>query len=327
MHTPSIVRRNSRWSDAPVRDRAGNSKIAIVTGRDVERIFLPLARYRYLSADYLHALSGGSLDYLINRLSLLSRKPNSYLARPPQQRANASANCRRQIYELSDKGIRLLHERGFMLQRTRAPANFAHELMTCQLTTSFELGCRETGHRLLTWTDILESPSLPDATRQSLRPHHIPVTVTIDGVAIPTHVIADGAPFGIAKSVEHGTAYFFCPGIEADCGTEPIGTSDFQRSSLYKKFLLYLEIDAKQIYRTHFGFPNLLIPIITTNVARLASMMRLLERITVGAGAKNILFKTFPAFTAPGKPPPPSGHMLTEDWQRVGHPPFNFLTS
>ena len=27
------------------------------------------------------------------------------------------------------------------------------------------------------------------------------------------------------------------------------------------------------------------------------------------------------------KPPPPSGRMLTEDWQRVGYPPFNFLTS
>src|SRR5713101_1642074 len=176
MHTPGIGRRNSRWSDAPVRDRGGSPKIAVVTERDVERVFLPLARYRYLPADYLHAFGGGSLDYLINRLSLLSRKPNSYLARPPQQRANASANCRRQIYELSDKGIRFLHERGFMVQRTRAPANFAHELMTCQLTASFELGCRETGNRLLTWFDILESPSLPDATLRSARPLHIPVT-------------------------------------------------------------------------------------------------------------------------------------------------------
>jgi hypothetical protein len=327
MHTPNVLRRNSRWSDAPVRDRAGNSKIAVVTERDIECVFLPLARYRYLPADYLHAFGGGSLDYLINRLSLLSRKPNSYVTRPPQQRANASANCRRQIYELSDKGIRFLHERGLMLQRTRAPANFAHELMTCQLMASFELGCRETGHRLLTWIDILESPSLPDATRRSPRPHHIPVTVTIDGVAISTHVIPDGTPFGIAKSDGHNTAYLFCPGIEADCGTEPIGASDFQRSSLYKKFVLYLEIDTKKIYRAHFGFPNLLIPIVTTNAARLSSMMRLLDRITGGAGAKNILFKTFPAFTSAGKPPPPSGLMLTEDWQRVGHPPFNFLTS
>jgi hypothetical protein len=34
----------------------------------------------------------GSLDYLINRLSQLARKPNNYLVRPTQQRANASAN-------------------------------------------------------------------------------------------------------------------------------------------------------------------------------------------------------------------------------------------
>ena len=65
----------------------------------------------------------------------------------------------------------------------------------------------------------------------------------------------------------------------------------------------------------------------TTNAARLASMMRLLERITSGAGSRHILFKTFPAFTSPGKPPAPSGHMLTDDWQRVGYPDFNFLTA
>ena len=40
-----------------------------------------------------------------------------------------------------------------------------------------------------------------------------------------------------------------------------------------------------------------------------------------------ILFKTYPALTSFEKPWPPSGHMLTEDWQRVGHPPFNFLSS
>jgi hypothetical protein len=192
---------------------------------------------------------------------------------------------------------------------------------------SFELGVRETGNRLIAWSDILQSQSLPDATRRSPKPFHIPVTVSIDGASLPTHVIADGAPFGIARSVDGRTAYFFCPGVEADCGTEPIDASDFQRSSLFKKFLLYLIVDAQGIHRSHFGFPNLYVPIVTTNTARLASMMRLLERITDGGGAKNILFKTFPAFTSPGIPPAPSGHMLTGDWQRVGFPPFNFLTS
>jgi len=151
--------------------------------------------------------------------------------------------------------------------------------------------------------------------------------VTIDGAPISTHVIADGAPFGIVRSADGQTAYFFCPGVEADCGTEPIDASDFQRSSLFKKFILYLEVDAQGIHRSHFGFPNLYVPIVTTNTARLSSMMWLLERITGGAGSKSILFKTFPGFTSPGRPPALSGQMLTEDWQRVGHSPFNFLTS
>src|SRR5947207_909594 len=158
-------KRNSRWGDAPILDRGGNPKVAVITERDIAAIFSPLIRYRYLPADYIHALAGGSLDYLVNRLALLARKPNCYVSRPQQQRANASANCRPQIYEIADKGIRVMHERGLMLQRSRSPTNFAHELMTCQLMASFELGCRETGNRLITWSDILQSENLPEATR------------------------------------------------------------------------------------------------------------------------------------------------------------------
>ena len=327
MHAANSTTRNSRWGDAPVLDKSGKSKVAVITERDFERIFKPLARYRYLPADYLHAFAGGSLDYLVNRLALLARKPNCYVARPQQQRANASANCRRLVYELSDKGMRVMQERGLACQRSRTPTNFAHELMTCELMASFELGARETGARLITWSDILQSENLPEATRRSPKPYAIPVSVTIDGQLHATHAVADGEPFGIARSLGSQMAYFFCPGIEADCGTEPIDASDFQRSSLFKKFVLYLSIEAQGIHRAHFGFPNLYVPIVTTNPVRLASMMKLLERITGGAGSKHILFKTFPAFTSAEKPPPPSGRMLTEDWARVGHPPFNFLTS
>ncbi len=56
------------------------------------------------------------------------------------------------------------------------------------------------------------------------------------------------------------------------------------------------------------------------------SMMQLLEKITEGRGSKMFLFKTFPAFTSFEKPPPPTGHMLTEPWHRVGYSPL-FLTS
>ena len=134
-----------------------------------------------------------------------------------QQRANADANCRRLIYELDQRGIHLLQQHGGeFVQRTRPPANFAHELMVCQIMASFELGARERAVRLITWNDILASESLPDQTRCSSKPHSVPVR--FEGTTVS--IAADGQPFGIARSDNHGSAYFFCPGIEADCGTD-----------------------------------------------------------------------------------------------------------
>ncbi len=320
-------KRNSRWDDAPVLDARGRPKVAAITERDVERIFAPLARYRYMPADYLHALSGGSLDAFTNRLNLLSRRPNLYIARPHQQRESAAANHRHLVYELAEKGARVLQQYGIEYQRVRAPASFAHELMVCQVLASFEIGARAASVRLITWSDILQSESLPEETRRSFRPHNIPVSLAIDGQRIDTHVVADAQPFGIARPRGNGTQFFLCPGIEADCATEPVDASDFARSSISKKLALYLAVDAQGIHRSHYGFPNFYLPFITTNGARLASVMRLLERMTKGAGSRFLLFKTLPLFTSFEKPIAPSGHMLTEDWQRVGYPPFNFLTS
>jgi len=314
------IQRNSRWTRDPTR---APRKTAYLSAHDIA-IFSALARYRYLPADYIHAFVGGNFKHVIHRLNVLSREPNLFLNRPPQQRANADANRRRLIYELDQRGVHLLQQHaGELVQRTRPPANFAHELMACQILASFDFGARERAVRLINWSDILTSESLPEQTRRSPKPCSIPVRFESATVTIA----ADGHPFGIARRDDRGSAYFFCPGIEADCGTEPIETSDFERSSIFKKFTLYLAAQEQGLHRTHFGFPNLYVPFVTTNAARLASMMRLLERITRGAGTRFILFKTFPAFTSFEKPLPPTGHMLTEDWQRVGYSPFNFLTS
>jgi hypothetical protein len=323
MNAAAATQRNSRWTRSPT---FGPRKTARLSSHDIE-IFTALARYRYLPADYIRAIVGGSLKHLIHRLNILSREPNLFINRPKQQRANASANCRPLIYKLDHRGAHILSEQGIEYRRNRGAGNFAHELMICQIMASFELGARETGVRFITWDDIIRSENLPDKTRQSPKPFHIPISVSVDGHQIHTHVAADGNPFGIARPIDERLAYYFFPGIEADCGTEPVNASDFARSSIYKKFVLYLAVEAQDIHRSHFGFPNFYVPVITTNETRARSMMDVLSRITSGAGSKIFLFKTFPAFTSFEKPDPPSGRMLTEDWQRVGNPPFNFLTS
>jgi hypothetical protein len=102
----------------------------------------------------------------------------------------------------------------------------------------------------------------------------------------------------------------------------PSTLATLDRSSIAKKFAAYMAIAEQGLHRSHFGFPNFFVPFVTTSARRLASMTDLLGRLTGGRGSKILLFKTFPSFTSPERPPAPSGHMLADPWQRVGFPPL-----
>jgi hypothetical protein len=320
--TPRKQTRNSRWSREPVVGRNGASVAVYPTERDIE-VFKLLVRFRYLPTDYIHAFVGGSLKALSHRLNLLSRKPNLYLARPYQQRQCADANYRRLIYQLDERGSRALRERGLPFLPQSLHSNFNHELMVAQITASIELGTlRSPGIRFITWSEILASENTPKATRESATAASIRASYSLRGETLTSDIIADGRPFGLERTIDGKRSYLFFPGIEADCGTEPIDAGDPERSSIGKKFAAYLAIAEQGVHRSHFGFPNFFVPFITTSGARMRSMMGLLDRVTEGQGSKILLFKTFPTFTAAEKPPAPSGHMLTEPWQRVGFPPL-----
>ena len=319
------LRRNSRWTRDPVVDE-GEAVVAYPTDRDIE-IFKLLARHRYLPSDYIHAFIGGNSKALTRRLNLLSRKPNLYLARPHQQRESASANHRPLVYELDDRAIRVLREREATPPPKSYHRNFAHELMVAEITASIELGTRECGHvRLIPWQDILLSEHTPRSTSESPNPASIPVTFSLRGEQHTVNLTADAQPFGLERIINRERSYLFFPGIEADCGTEPLDASDADRSSIAKKFAAYTAIAEQGVYRSHFGFPNFFVPFVTSTNARMLSMTRLLEKMTDGRGSKMFLFKTFPAFTSFDPPPKAGGHMLSEPWHRVGHAPLLLIS-
>jgi hypothetical protein len=319
---PQKQTRNSRWSRDPAVGDGGEPVTVHLTERDIE-IFKLFARYRYLPSDYIHAFIGGNEKALGRRLNLLARKPNLYLARPHQQRQNADANYRRLIYELDDRGSRVLRERGTSFLSKSYHHNFAHELAVAQIAASLELGTIENSNvTLITWLEILANDNTPLSTRASATPAAIRVSYALRGETRRDEISADARPFGLQRIIDGKRSYLFFPGIEADCGTEPLDAADLDRSSIVKKFSAYLAIAEQGIYRSHFGFPNFFIPFVTTNGVRMRSMMQLLDRLTGGRGSKMFLFKTFPSFTSSAKPPPANGHMLTEPWQRVGFPPL-----
>ena len=77
---------------------------------------------------------------------------------------------------------------------------------------------------------------------------------------------------------------------------------------------------------THFGFPNMLVPFFTTDPEHLNNMKALLHKMTDGRGSRIILFgEPYPAFNTFRDPLPPGGHALTDSYDRVGYPSFNFL--
>lgn len=315
---------NSRWDHNPVVDQDGRPCAAKLTERDIE-IFKLLVRYRYLPSDDIHAFVGGSLNAIVRRLNLLARKPNAFLARPYQQRESADANYRRLIYELGERGSLVLRERGHSFLPKSYHRNFAHELMVGRIMASIELGARaDQSLRLITWPEILASENTPAATRAPPAAASLPVTFSLNDQTHSVNLTADARPFGIERTHNGQRSYLFFPGIEADCATEPIESSDFERSSIVKKFAAYRAAVSQDLHRTHFGFPNFFVPFITTNQTRMQSMMKLLERMTGGRGSKMFLFTTFPAFNSFEKPPPAGGHMLTRRWQRVGFEPFSF---
>lgn len=317
---PQKYTRNSRWSRDPVKGQEGAPRAVYPTERDIE-IFKLLARFHYLPSDYIHAFVGGNQKALLHRLNLLSRKPNLYLARPPQQRQCADANYRPLTYALDERGARALRERDLPVPLKSSRHNFIHELMIAQITASIELGTRANpAVRLITWRDILAHPNTPAATPRLPIPNAVPVSYSFRGEIRSDQIVADARPFGLERTIDGKRSFLFFPGIEADCGTEPVDAADPERSSIAKKFAAYLAIAEQGIHRSHFGFPNFFVPFITTTSARLNSMMALVEHLTGKQGSKILLFKTFPCLTSPERSPPVGGHMLTEPWQRVGFP-------
>ena len=203
--------RNSRWSRDPVMGQDGAPLAAYPTERDIE-IFKLLARFHYLPSDYIHAFVGGNQKALLHRLNLLSRKPNLYLARPPQQRQCADANYRPLTYALDERGARALRERDLPVPLKSSRHNFIHELMIAQIAASIELGTRANpAVRLITWRDILANPNTPAPTVQLPIPNAVPISYSFRGEICSDQIIADARPFGLERMIDGKRSFFSSP--------------------------------------------------------------------------------------------------------------------
>ncbi len=303
-----------------------------ITERDIE-IFRLLGRYRYLRSTHLFALTGGkSKKRFVERLGHLYHE-GGYLNRPAQQWQAINARYMPAVYELGDAGRRVLEHHGARHDGTafRSPhgrpsvaRQYHHELMICDIISSIEIGVRaDPNLRFISWREILASPKMPEATRNSAHPFAVPVLVsyacprTKNTYRCDKPLIPD-ALFGIeyAKNGQKGYRFF---ALEADRNTEPAFRGDLQQTSYLRKILQYREIVARSIYKTRWGLPNLLVLNVTTNDRHMQNLMRLVEEVTGGTGSTCLLFKTMPSLASLEQAPLPTSHMLAAPWQRVAY--------
>jgi hypothetical protein len=307
----------SKFSTQPILLREGRFRHAVITPRGLEVLKL-LSRYRYLPSNYIAPLVGGSPAGLSRYLKSLSADPRRILNKPEHQKNAYNAMYRHLVYELGPGGVDALLAHGIPAELPKVSKQYAHDLPANEIAASFELPTP--GIEYISWQEIQKSPKFTAPQEDGSR--YIPVRFMWEGEKI-TSIAADARPFGLAK----GDRYFFCPGIEFDTGSEPVNASDAKRSSIEKKLRSYLHILDHEIYREHFGFPNnsFCIPFVTTMTDRLPTMKACLHRLTRGRGSPYILFTTYPAFLSFEKSPPPSNHMLTRTYERVGFPDFRFI--
>lgn len=287
-----------------------------------------LQRYRYLPSNYIAALLGRQGSYHQDMLHKLRHRAG-LIDCPAASWAAANARYRPAVYALTPRGAAELRARGLYAPRPKTGHEFNHELGVCLIRASFELGAREQGLTLIGPDEILDHPNCPSATRRLAEPWSLPVSFDWTFKGERTHiehvVKTDGEFFVLAKPHDGGRTTLAFPGFEFDRRTEPLEPADYERPSIKKKIMAFRAIASQGLYRLRYGLPNALILFVTVNAAHMRSMMRVVETVSNGHGSKLFLFKCLPNFAGVESFPPPTGHMLSEPWHRVGHPPYSIL--
>lgn len=303
--------------------------IAKPTARDL-RIFQklhPILGYKYLPTNYLleFTLPNATKPQRIKfsqRLGHLHENPNCYLYRPYQQKNSPNTNYKHGVHALDRNGEKALTEHGgiHIPDHRLNSGPYPHDLLDCLIDASIEYGvARDPSLRLRTWHELAsgepfwKDKSTPAGTLRSRQPFRIRLS---DGFLFP-----DGKPF----TLENDTKFLAIPGKEVDRDSEPGRPDQYHYISIEKKLIKWREFFARRLYQHHYGFPNAVVPFVTTNETRMREIMALCLEV-MGGPCSYLLFKTIPDYAFEPHFPVPNGDMLTTPWLRVGYPPFSLAT-
>jgi hypothetical protein len=307
-----------------------------------------LQDFRYLPQSYIGKLLGyhtsiyrlGGREYVryehLRKELWKLRKQGGWLRCPD------ISEDREAVYALTTRGEDELTRRGMYRGIEKSGKVFTEELASCMVRASFHIGAKEHGINIMSSEKILRNEECPETTRGAKEPFKFPVNFSYTTPKTKKHepktynidrnIEHDCQPFGLWRPAEPDPIDKYIPGMEIDMDTEGYRITDYKRVSVQHHLLGILAATKSDTYKKHLGIPNALIPFVCVGAKRMEGAMKLLDDLTDGKGAKNILFAYIPDFRDGREFPPATGWAITKDWLRAGTEddgmplqPFNFL--
>lgn len=233
----------------------------------------------------------------------------AYLDRAPQQFATHKAGYNQIVHQVAPAGVKALKEHASYSESGGHHGPWVHRHMLACITASIELATLAQpditfipqqrilarAGASLAWPVRVEDHSSGQMVRKDLQPDAI---------------------FGLTYHTAHGDRFRFFA-VEADRGTEPVSSRNWNRKSFERHLVQYEAYVAGGAYKEHL---KLTAPLLVLNVVpdekRLDLMLQLTERQCGPCSYQ--LFQTFDAFAAPWRPPEPQPQFLERAWRRAG---------
>jgi len=264
---------------SPRFTRTANVAAIELTDRDRE-IIRVVHQHRFLRSTHILALVSGSPQQILRRLQLLFHY--GYLERPQAQlNYYYKSGSRPIVYGLGNKGVELLDDEAGISAKERkwTQKNQAvermfleHALLVSDIMVSLEIACRTSGRVRLLSEDQIVSDAKP-------KPFKWRVTLAHDNIGVvPDRVFALEFPNSAGRPER---AFFF---LEADRGTMPVRRKSLAQSSMLRKLLAYEATWTHSLHIKRYGFHRFRVLTVTTNTARLSSLLSAASSLKTGNG-------------------------------------------
>jgi hypothetical protein len=250
-----------------------------LTDRDGKIIHL-VYTHRFIRSHHIVALIGGSPQQILRRLQSLYH--HGYLERPRAQiNSYHRGGSRRIAYGLGNKGgvflkqtLGVAFRKASWNEKNQAVGRMflEHALLVSDVMATIEIACRKANVRFIAEDELLK-PQIERPLRWNVR-----LGSRAKVGVVPDRVFAIEYPDSVGAAIR---ANFF---LEADRGTMPVQRSNVTQSSFHRKMLAYEATWAQSIHRTRFGFSRFRVLAVTTNAARVASLVRACAQLKSGHG-------------------------------------------